>query len=77
MPLHEGRDPLPPEFEARLHALQPAARFERLDLTDEAACRAAVDNTVAALGRIDALVNNAGYGSYGAIEDVPISEARR
>jgi NAD(P)-dependent dehydrogenase (short-subunit alcohol dehydrogenase family) len=28
-------------------------------------------------GRIDILVNNAGYGSYGAIEDIPISEARR
>ena len=28
-------------------------------------------------GRIDVLVNNAGYGSYGAIEDVPIDEARR
>ena len=26
--------------------------------------------------RIDVLVNNAGYGSYGAMEDVPISEAR-
>ena len=28
-------------------------------------------------GRIDVLVNNAGYGSYGALEDVPIEEARR
>ena len=28
-------------------------------------------------GRIDVLVNNAGYGSYGAVEDVPIDEARR
>ncbi|WP_437371208.1 oxidoreductase [Maribacter litoralis] len=27
-------------------------------------------------GRIDALVNNAGYGSYGALEDVPLSEAK-
>ena len=26
---------------------------------------------------IDVLVNNAGYGSYGAIEDVPLEEARR
>jgi short-subunit dehydrogenase len=26
--------------------------------------------------RIDVLVNNAGYGSYGALEDVPMSEAR-
>ena len=28
-------------------------------------------------GRIDVLVNNAGYGSYGAVEDVPLEEARR
>ena len=28
-------------------------------------------------GSVDILVNNAGYGSYGAIEDVPIDEARR
>jgi len=27
-------------------------------------------------GRIDALVNAAGYGSYGALEEVPLSEAR-
>jgi short-subunit dehydrogenase len=28
-------------------------------------------------GRVDVLVNNAGYGSYGAVEDVAIDEARR
>lgn len=28
-------------------------------------------------GNVDILVNNAGYGSYGAIEDVPVDEARR
>ena len=26
--------------------------------------------------RIDLLVNNAGYGSFGALEDVPLSEAK-
>jgi short-subunit dehydrogenase len=39
--------------------------------------QAAVKQLLAADWRIDALVNNVGYGSYGAIEDVPISEARR
>src|SRR4029450_13558312 len=35
------------------------------------------DKIVSEHGPIDILVNNAGYGSYGALEDVPIAEARR
>ncbi|MCB9680579.1 MAG: SDR family NAD(P)-dependent oxidoreductase [Alphaproteobacteria bacterium] len=48
-----------------------------MDVTDEASMAAGVDAILAAEGRIDALVNNAGYGSYGALEDVPLDEARR
>jgi NAD(P)-dependent dehydrogenase (short-subunit alcohol dehydrogenase family) len=48
-----------------------------LDLTDDASTVAAVDAIKAQSGRIDVLVNNAGYGSYGALEDVPLDEARR
>lgn len=48
-----------------------------LDVTDDESLQAAVRDLLAAEGRIDALVNNAGYGSYGAIEDVPLAEARR
>ncbi len=48
-----------------------------LDLTDAASIVAAMDRIRADEGRIDLLVNNAGYGSYGAIEDVPMDEARR
>jgi short-subunit dehydrogenase len=36
-----------------------------------------VERILGDVGRIDVLVNNAGYGSYGAVEDVPIDEARR
>ncbi|MEU4670882.1 oxidoreductase [Amycolatopsis sp. NPDC023774] len=47
-----------------------------LDVTDEESVEKAVAAIVAESGRIDLLVNNAGYGSYGAVEDVRLSEAR-
>ena len=49
----------------------------RMDVTDEASMEAGVRSILEAEGRIDVLVNNAGYGSFGAIENVPIEEARR
>lgn len=53
------------------------ARILSLDVTREDDLQAAVETLIESEGRIDALVNNAGYGSYGAIEEVPIEEARR
>jgi NAD(P)-dependent dehydrogenase (short-subunit alcohol dehydrogenase family) len=48
-----------------------------LDVTDEVSLRNAVDTVQAEAGRLDLLANNAGYGSYGALEEVPLAEARR
>jgi NAD(P)-dependent dehydrogenase (short-subunit alcohol dehydrogenase family) len=48
-----------------------------LDVTDDASIRAAVDETVERFGRIDVVVNNAGYGHLGAIEELSDAELRR
>jgi len=48
-----------------------------LDLTDDSSIVQAAERIRTEQGRIDVLVNNAGYGSYGAVEDVPLDEARR
>jgi NAD(P)-dependent dehydrogenase (short-subunit alcohol dehydrogenase family) len=47
-----------------------------MDVTNDGSMQAGVQEIVSRSGRIDVLVNNAGYGSYGAVEDVPLEEAR-
>lgn len=48
-----------------------------LDVTSEESMASAVALIEAAHGPIDVLVNNAGYGSYGSLEEVPLAEGRR
>jgi short-subunit dehydrogenase len=47
-----------------------------LDVTDDAAMVKSIETIIKKEGRIDVLINNAGFGSYGAIEDVPIADAK-
>ncbi|WP_114939203.1 oxidoreductase [Mucilaginibacter endophyticus] len=47
-----------------------------MDVTNEAEMIEGIETTIKTEGRIDVLINNAGFGSYGAIEDVPLSDAR-
>ncbi len=49
----------------------------QMDVTKEEDLQKVVDTIIEKEGKIDVLWNNAGYGLYGAVEDVPVEEARR
>ena len=48
-----------------------------LDVTDDASRRTCVRDALAAHGRVDVLVNNAGYAEMGPVEQVPLDAVRR
>ncbi|GAB3650010.1 oxidoreductase [Hymenobacter agri] len=47
------------------------------DVTDEAAVKKAIADAIATFNQLDVIVNNAGYGSMGSIEEVPAEEVQR
>ena len=61
--------PLVERYGARISAMT-------LDVTDRAEVRAAVTQAQARFGRLDVVINNAGYVLFGAIEEVSDTEAR-
>ncbi|CAM3280992.1 oxidoreductase [Stackebrandtia soli] len=56
---------------------ESGCRTLALDVTDEKSMRAAVETVEAEHGAVGALVNNAGYGEYGTIEETDLDGVRR
>src|SRR6056297_931873 len=65
-----------PSGETDLNGLENVL-VTRLDVTNGASIRDAVDEGIAHFGKIDVLLNNAGYGAYGALEAFSMERIRR
>jgi NAD(P)-dependent dehydrogenase (short-subunit alcohol dehydrogenase family) len=61
---------------ARAAAEKVELDIRQLDVCDDASVSACIGEVLAKYGRIDVLVNNAGAGYFGSLEQTPIAEAR-
>jgi NAD(P)-dependent dehydrogenase (short-subunit alcohol dehydrogenase family) len=61
----------------RMKSLEPYGIVPlKMDVTDDESMRQCVQTILTNEGRIDVLINNAGYGYFGAVENVPMDDAR-
>ena len=64
----------------RVERMEPLRQYGivplKMDVTDESSMQEGVKTLLDAEGRIDVLINNAGYGYFGAVENVPMDDAR-
>lgn len=64
----------------RMERMEPLCEYGivplKMDVTDEESMQSGVQTILANEGRIDVLINNAGYGYFGAVENVPMTDAR-
>jgi short-subunit dehydrogenase len=58
--------------ELKEYGIQPI----KLDIISDGSIVACVDKILSEAGSVDILINSAGLGSYGALEDVPLAEAK-
>ncbi|TIX92145.1 oxidoreductase [Rhizobium sp. P44RR-XXIV] len=66
------------EGKTQFEAMEPSrARAVLLDVTDFAAIEPAITRIEEEVGAIDVLINNAGYGHEGTLEESPLDEMRR
>jgi NAD(P)-dependent dehydrogenase (short-subunit alcohol dehydrogenase family) len=66
----------PEQLDALASGWGEQARICPLDVTDQAAVEGAVKATLEEFGRVDVVVNNAGHGSVGAVEELTMAGLR-
>lgn len=56
--------------------LSQKVKFLAMDVNDDASVRTGVDRFLAEAGGVDVLINNAGFGVFGPLEEFPLAEAK-